>query len=253
MDVQYFPDPDTALYKKVEEEFDQIAQEAGLPCGFPLSVLLSKEIYLDPAYVDALLESVGRESELVDSSESEDDEWVFHRAWTLSRPWRGQWGFVEIWRNRRTGMFEKDFHERDPWVSRLNFTTRTVAAHLAYGNMEAELKARQKLEGMLSVKQMKSWVLTESFYEKGRSGMVYFLRKNRPTIACRTDSTSKEDGGVIPICALCLHAIGGISNSGAGVLPPSDDLITHLAMIRANEHLFWRKANQFRMNSWFLS
>jgi hypothetical protein len=45
-------------------------------------------------------------------------------------------------------------------------------------------------------------------------------------------------------CTLCLHPIGYYANSWAGAMCPTDDVIAHLMMMRADEPMFWRKANQ---------
>lgn len=253
-DIQQHPNYEELL-RQVSDDFEQLAEEAGLPCGMPASALAFKEgVYLEQAFVRAILQGAGASAPKPESTTTAElDERVLHNQWVTKRPWRGQWGIVHIWRNRRTGEFEWDFEEFLPGLSRLEWAMRTTAVQLAYGNVEAEVKARRKLEAMLAPRQLKSWTLTESFYEQGRSGMVYWLRKNRPTVALRPDSRTKDDGKATPICALCLHALGGYQGTGAGILAPSDDVIAHLVMIRGNEHLFWRKANQFALNSQFIS
>jgi hypothetical protein len=46
------------------------------------------------------------------------------------------------------------------------------------------------------------------------------------------------------LASLCLHAIGYYDGSFAGVMVPTDCVISHLMLCRADEHLYWRKANQ---------
>lgn len=46
------------------------------------------------------------------------------------------------------------------------------------------------------------------------------------------------------LCALCLHPIAYYSKSWAGAMTPTDDVCAHLMMMRSDEHLFWRRANQ---------
>lgn len=179
-----------------------------------------------------------------------DGDWVLYNAWNVKRPWKGNYGEVQIWCNKVTGKFKKEFHPfYQSWITRHEIIGKTTAVMLLYGIEEAETKARQKLESMLSSKQRRSYLLCDSFYEKRPSGILYWLRKNRPTIALRLDEDSKSDGKGTPLCALCLHPLGWYTGSFAGIMAPSDDLIAQLLMIRANEHLFWRKANQHSLDS----
>ena len=46
------------------------------------------------------------------------------------------------------------------------------------------------------------------------------------------------------VAVLCLHPIGYYENTWAGCLVPSDDVIAHLTMMRADEAHYWSKANQ---------
>lgn len=71
------------------------------------------------------------------------------------------------------------------------------------------------------------------FSEKGKSGVMYVIRKNRPTIAI----------GSRVLCALCLHPLGYYEGTWTGSLCPTDEVIAHLLFIRGDEHTFWKKAN----------
>ena len=46
------------------------------------------------------------------------------------------------------------------------------------------------------------------------------------------------------LCAPCLHPIAYYDGSWAGAMCPTDDVIAHLALMRGDEHMFWRRANQ---------
>jgi hypothetical protein len=174
-----------------------------------------------------------------------EEGYEFKRAWFTARKWRGEWGTVEVWQNKTTGKFRKKFYPRDPsWRFTLNFLLNAIRQTTFFGIEEAELKAQTELRALLGEEQRKQWVLTESFYEKGKSGVIYLVRKGRPTIAFRSSPTIVEDGTAEPLCALCLHPIGWYKNSFAGVMTPTDDVIAHLFMIRGDEHGFWKKANQ---------
>jgi len=110
-----------------------------------------------------------------------------------------------------------------------SFSTRTQSAFAS-----AEKVAIQKLKTMISPGKFEQYVLTDMFIEKGKSGVDYVLRKNRPTIAV---------GKVDVLCALCLHPAGYYAGTWTGALCPTDEVIAHLLYIRGDEHSFWKKAN----------
>ncbi len=82
-------------------------------------------------------------------------------------------------------------------------------------------------------------MLSGSFVERGRSDVLYGFRKGLPTLAI---SMGKEE--CRPLAALCLHPLGYYEGTHAGVLAPTDDVISALLMMRADEKFLWRKANQ---------
>ena len=41
-----------------------------------------------------------------------------------------------------------------------------------------------------------------------------------------------------------MHPLGYFASSWIGAMPPTDEVVAHLLMIRGDEHYFWRKANQ---------
>lgn len=93
-----------------------------------------------------------------------------------------------------------------------------------------------RLQTLIKPHLWNAYALTGSFLETStRSGITYLFRRCRPTIAISSRRV---------LCTLCLHPIGYYSESHAGSLCPTDDAIAHLLMMRADEHLFWRRANQ---------
>lgn len=107
-------------------------------------------------------------------------------------------------------------------------------------NLDAELKAQLKLQELLSEHLFRSYLMTGTFIETSkRSGVTYVFRRGRPTIALRaTDEGSKL------LCSLCLHPIGYYQNTFCGAMVPTDEVIAHLLLMRGDEVLFWRRANQ---------
>lgn len=110
----------------------------------------------------------------------------------------------------------------------------------------AERKAQRRLSQALTKTQREQYLLNDAVLERGRSGVIYMVRKNRPTVAFREDS--EAEGGARALCALCLHPWAYYKGSWAGAMPPSDEVLAHLLYIRSNEHYFWRKANQIPLH-----
>ena len=109
--------------------------------------------------------------------------------------------------------------------------------------LEQEANAVQLLGTMLRHRQLKQYLLTGMFAESStRSGLTYVFRKLKPTIVINKNSV----GGPRILATLCLHPIAYYEGSWAGAMVPSDDVAAHLAMMRGDEHLFWKRANQHR-------
>lgn len=127
-------------------------------------------------------------------------------------------------------------------MERLRFAIGTlgVSASPAW-SADAEFKAMGKLSEMVTAHAFKCYLCSGMFLETSkRSGVTYWFRKGRPTLATR----GNDEDGVRFLAALCLHPIAYYESTFAGCMTPSDDVIAHLLMCRADEHLFWKKANQ---------
>lgn len=134
----------------------------------------------------------------------------------------------------------------DQSMERLKFAVQTLGASDAW-DLNAEATAMEKLCGLLSERQRRHYLLTGSFLETSpRSRLTYLFRRSRPTIVL----TPRRPWWRLPmdemrcLAVLCLHPIGFYGGSWAGCMVPSDDVIAHLLMMRGDEAMFWRKANQ---------
>lgn len=129
-------------------------------------------------------------------------------------------------------------------MRRFKLQVNTMLATDAW-DLEAESKALDKLDGMVSGRAMRAYLLTGAFTETSkRSGIIYLFRRLRPTIAL-----SPHWGDVLwPLAALCLHPIGYYQDSFAGCMVPTDDVIAHLTLMRGDEADFWGKANQHQLH-----
>jgi hypothetical protein len=119
---------------------------------------------------------------------------------------------------------------------------------LRFGAVTAncEIKAMQRLSSHVKESQFDSYILSGIFVETSkRSRVKYFFRKGAPTLAYRWIGEGDTHGKCI--AALCLHPMGYYEGTSCGCMAPTDEVIAHLLMMRADEHYFWRKANQHRV------
>ena len=125
------------------------------------------------------------------------------------------------------------------YPNNLGMQLDTLNAADAWG-IEQESNAVHTLAGLLKHRQFKQYLMTGMFMERSaRSGVHYLFRKLRPTIAI-----TMRTGEMRILCALCLHPIGYYAGSWAGAMTPTDDVIAHLMLMRGDEPMFWRRANQ---------
>lgn len=123
---------------------------------------------------------------------------------------------------------------------RFLFWMNTVGVACTAWTVAAETRAMEKLKDLVTPHAFKCYALTGSFLETSpRSKVTYLFRKLRPTIALRPD----RDQDMQILAVLCLHPLGYYEQSWAGVMTPTDDVISHLVLMRGDEPRFWRKAN----------
>ena len=129
----------------------------------------------------------------------------------------------------------------EPCINHFPMDLKTMACSVAW-SVESEATALQMLASLIPHHAFKYYLLTGMFLESSkRSGVSYCFRKLRPTVAIRPDH---KTGYMRILCCLCAHPIGYYSGTWAGSMTPTDDVISHLLMMRADEHFFWRRCNQ---------
>jgi hypothetical protein len=117
--------------------------------------------------------------------------------------------------------------------------------HHAHQTAAAEMKALASLEKRISPAQFNSYVLSGILPERSkRSDIWYFFRKGYPTLAVSFHGKQYGDQGKV-LCALCLHPMGYYSGTHVGLMTPTDEVIAHLLMMRADERKFWAKSGQW--------
>lgn len=208
----------------------EIAQERGNWAGIPMP-LDDERLIIEPTYPKAKeLSEIGVEEELPVSSRFEGLNCRNH--------------FHCIRRRFTVYVFDTDdgkvtFGLTPDSVNHLDLDLRTMGCSVAWG-IEQERKALDLLATLLPHNQMKNYLLTGSFLEKSRrSGIYYFFRRLKPTAAIAVHKDSLRT-----LCTLCLHPIAHYASSWAGAMCPTDDVIAHLMMMRGDEAMFWRRANQ---------
>lgn len=153
--------------------------------------------------------------------------------------------YVTIYQKGDQIRFLKTPISPDHSMERFDLWLQTLGASDAW-DVEAELRARKMLRGMVTERQWRHYDLTGAFLETSpRSRLTYLFRRLRPTVVM-TPRNSRNRDYMRMLAVLCLHPIGYYSRSWAGCLVPTDDVISHLTFMRGDEAEFWAQANQHR-------
>jgi len=207
-----------------------IAQGSPTPeyCGIPVPIN-GERLILEPRHPAA---------KIINSHNKETDE--MPEGVKLVNHWysRRERCEIAIWR-------EPDESVRcGKWINNpVTHQFSTMACSVAW-SVEAEDKALKTLSGIIEPHLFKMYYLSGMFLETSkRSGVTYVFRKLRPTLALRP---SKDGKSMRILAALCLHPIGYYAESWAGAMVPTDDVMSHLLLMRGDEPMFWRRANQIQ-------
>jgi hypothetical protein len=144
-------------------------------------------------------------------------------------------------------------HRGDPAAPSVTCVVYPIAHHIARLKMafdsmlavevhriDAELQAMQALSEHITAHQMRQYVALGYFMETStRSGVCYWFRRGRPTVALRQAADYLRI-----LCALCLHPIAYYETTHVGAMTPTADVLAHLLMMRGDEPMYWRRANQ---------
>jgi len=206
----------------------EIARLRGDWAGIPVP-LESARLIIEPSFPKAKELSAigGRELEVGD-----DDGWRLRNSWyshrhrcdilIMERDGKIDWGKLSA------------FHH-------IANDLATLGCSDAWG-IEQESRAIELLQSMLRERQFKQYLLTGMFLERSpRSGVTYLFRRLKPTIAI---AAGGADDNMRILAALCMHPIAYYAGSWAGAMCPTDDVIAHLALMRGDEHMFWKRCNQ---------
>lgn len=126
-----------------------------------------------------------------------------------------------------------------PAIHHLTHDLQTLGASYAWG-IEQESAALRTLATLIRPHAFKQYLLSGMFLESSRrSKITYLFRRLKPTAVLRARGESMR-----VMCTLCLHPIGYYEGSWAGAMCPTDDVIAHLMLMRGDEPMLWRRANQ---------
>lgn len=165
---------------------------------------------------------------------SEDAAWVPVNSWWSRRQRRT----VGICRHAETGKYTT-FGDSYDYARKGTLLFDTLRASHVWP-LDAEIKAMETLSEHLRARPhlFDAYICTGTFLETSkRSGLTYIFRRCRPTLVYNAERQRF-------ICALCLHPIAYYADTHAGSMVPTDDIIAHLLLMRADEPLLWRRANQ---------
>jgi hypothetical protein len=128
-------------------------------------------------------------------------------------------------------------------VARFSKMMRTACMRMeSHLSAEAELKAMESLKAKVNPAQWRCYVLNGCFFERSeRSDIHYIFRKGLPTIAMSYHGYPEGRA----LAALCLHPMGFFQYTHAGLMTPTDEVICHLLLMRADERKFWAKSGQW--------
>jgi hypothetical protein len=212
------------------QKLSAIAEHAGEWCGIPLPV----------EGLNLIVESRHRlygQDDILRKVRPEDPE---DTGWRLVNNWYSK--------SRRSEIFI--FEEKDGRRTRAELPQDRHFWHdlqtmgcATIWSMDAEAAAMLKLDELIAPHLFQMYFSTGMFLETSkRSGVTYIFRRLRPTVALRPGKS--ESDGMRILCCLCLHPIGYYEGTWAGAMCPTDDVIAHLLLMRADEPMFWKRANQ---------
>lgn len=166
--------------------------------------------------------------------DADDEDWLVRNTWWSSRLRRE---VVIIETVKEPVVYKSMVVGTNDWVRRFQLMFDTMRAATAW-TVDTEATAQEKLAELIRPHLWEAYIHTGTFIESSkRSGLFYVFRRCRPTIAFNA-TTQKI------LACLCLHPVGYYQGTYAGSMCPTDDVIAHLMLMRGDEAMFWRRANQ---------
>jgi len=222
----------------VRAALGSLARERSEWAGIPLPIE-GRRMVIHPSY--AFAESLGevfipKDQEFVCRNSDISEEVALQNEWRSYRDGR----MVRIWRDG------KRFFRTFGTIQNAGPLLIPTLEACKVWDLEAEIRAMETLRRHITPWAWETYFMTGMFLESSkRSRVFYIFRRLRPTIALTGNPDKRgRDVGLRILCCLCAHPIGYYEGSWAGAMVPTDDVIAHLLMMRADEHYFWRVCNQ---------
>lgn len=230
-------------YEQLYEEVNEVAEQFGCEYGIPIPATgeMGKTNYLVMA-PGVPLRHIIAGNQIAGRNEGE-----MHLLERYGVPSVNSWHVVE---DKFVSVIDVQGN-RMGWIDRnegrrLRKFIQTLGTRMeSHLSVEAEERAQRSLKSKITAAQWKCYVLNDCFLERSkRSDLTYIFRKGYPTLVL---SHHGSEGGRC-IAALCLHPMGFFQFTHAGLMTPTDEVICHLTMMRADEHKFWAKSGQWHVN-----
>jgi len=209
-----------------------ISERVGEWAGIPMP-LEGERLVIEPTYpnAEALMAMCGSTPDPDDSLDTD------------GTPLRVRTSFWSCHKRSRVIVMERPngrvVYGISPGIHHLAHDLTTLGCSDAWG-LHQESVALETLEARVTSRQFKQYLLTGMFVETSmRSSVTYLFRRLKPTVAI-----SVRTNEVKILCVLCLHPIGYYRGSWAGAMCPTDDVLAHLMLMRGDEPMLWRRANQ---------
>lgn len=235
--------PEDEAYTEHRHLLRVIAEKGGEHCGLPLS-FEGQGITVDERYRFAGIFEDKRHVTATNRHHHEEDD--LKRRFPEGTVIRNLW-----YSKRRRCMIalyqtpEDVQHGRVNWGFALNSPIDkligTLGCTQAWG-MEQEATAMRTLYELLTPHQYHCYFMTGMILESSkRSGITYLFRRLRPTVALKAN---KKTDSIHFLCSLCMHPIGYYTDTWAGTMCPTDDIIAHLMLMRGDEARYWKQSTQ---------
>lgn len=247
---------DGPTWQEIAHKADQIAKELGEWCGSPVPID-SYRLSLAKGFCFPGLDGFRLQEEHEpehktpgDMTEEELLEVLCRHGTAYLNEWYSmrKGGTVVVYRlphGKSRALIEYDCANRHAAMFTRQLIPAMETAFIL--DPEAELTAIDKLKTLIKPHLWSAYVLHGMFLETSkRSKVTYVFRKGRPTLAMRPNA----DANMKILCALCLHPIGYYEGTFCGTMVPTDEVISHLLLMRADEHRYWRQANQHPVHAW---
>lgn len=212
----------------------EIARGTNEWAGIPMP-LDGERLIIEPTFPKA--------AELMEMGHTSPSKGDPNDGWRQRNSWYSDRHRADIIIMEKDGKIEWGKH---PACHHIAMDIGTLGCSEAWG-VEQESNAVHLLGEMVTHRQFKHYMMTGMFIERSkRSGVTYIFRRLKPTIAiaARPGMPERPNASMLILAALCMHPIAYYAGTWAGAMVPTDDVIAHLALMRGDEHMFWKRCNQ---------